>query len=841
MDELTAKLACDFSVSSDPNSTAAVHPRFSQYKSRNRIDQETRRNRILEEQKKHRFDYLSHVRNLSEGQWDNADAESVDSQESMDIQVTEENVNIRRPGKYYRNQLMYSEWLVEVPDDFMENYLTVVCPVGKRCLVIASRGKTTAYAKSGYQVAQFRSHFPGGNKSTFKDNAILDCIFNEAEGIYYILDIMCWKNHPIYDSETEFRFFWLNSKMSETSEVMTKSEGNPYRFLPLSNCPPSKEAIGAAVAGAAFEVDGLLFYHKRTHYTFGSTPLVVWLKPYMLPEILGMTVPEKLAAQKPDNYTTYAAHMEQVAIDKEKKEAEIKAKKEARQKEFKEKGEKMETTGEKGNKKKGRRNNRQHQQQNQGYNYSGYGYGNQDYYGQQDYYYDDQYGNKKEDEMELMQSEWMTALPEKFETDWFMIACPTGKRQMVMSGMGTTCSQNKMGMVMDEFRSLFPGGNPSNSRGSCILDCIYNKSENTFYIIDVMYWKDQSLQDCEADFRYFWLKQRLNDERLWLDKVSKLNEHNFVMVNDVPCTKKAIEQEMNTVTYQIDGLLFYKRSSPYINGVTSDCLWLKPHMLQDLMDEDIKIPEFQLSRRPELFKFEEHLEKVKKEKEQVKNKSKPRWAKKPKANISQLVDEISQLYIEKRGGNIPEGVVYNQPQPGQEFKLGAIGTGRGRGRGKKPIISPARFNPDQFQRPGNYVGAEDYQYDGETFAHLGGYRNPNTDLGVLDMPRGEEVAHLGAFRGYDECPDLYNYQGYDYTWGDPSGMGLGLGMDMGVGMGMGMGMQQTRKKGMGRGMLGLGVSMGTPQYNMWGYSTDNKKTRGKGRGGLLSDYKKTHK
>ena len=34
--------------------------------------------------------------------------------------------------------------------------------------------------------------------------------------------------------------------------------------------------------------------------------------------------------------------------------------------------------------------------------------------------------------------------------------------------------------------------------GSCILDCIYNKSENTFYVIDVMYWKDQSLLDCEV-------------------------------------------------------------------------------------------------------------------------------------------------------------------------------------------------------------------------------------------------------------------------------------------------------------------------------------------------------
>ena len=67
-----------------------------------------------------------------------------------------------------------------------------------------------------------------------------------------------------------------------------------------------------------------------------------------------MTVPEKLASQKPDNYTTYAAHMETVAKDKEKKDAEIKAKKEARQKEQKEKGDQMEVMGEKekGKKKK---------------------------------------------------------------------------------------------------------------------------------------------------------------------------------------------------------------------------------------------------------------------------------------------------------------------------------------------------------------------------------------------------------------------------------------------------------------------------------------------------------
>jgi hypothetical protein len=50
---------------------------------------------------------------------------------------------------------------------------------------------------------------------------------------------------------------------------------------------------------------------------------------------------------------------------------------------------------------------------------------------------------------------------------------------------------------------------------------------------------------------------------------------------------------------------------------------------------------------------------VKKERDERKDKSKPRWARKPKVNIDQLVDEISQIYIEKRGGRVPEGVRMN--------------------------------------------------------------------------------------------------------------------------------------------------------------------------------------
>jgi hypothetical protein len=65
---------------------------------------------------------------------------------------------------------------------------------------------------------------------------------------------------------------------------------------------------------------------------------------------------------------------------------------------------------------------------------------------------------------------------------------------------------------------------------------------------------------------------------------------------------------------------------------------------------------------------------VKKERDERKDKSKPRWARKPKVNIDQLVDEISQIYIEKRGGRVPEGVRMNPA------------SGRGMGRGASAFL-----------------------------------------------------------------------------------------------------------------------------------------------------------
>ena len=46
-------------------------------------------------------------------------------------------------------------------------------------------------------------------------------------------------------------------------------------------------------------IDGILFYHKQAHYNSGNTPLVGWLKVYMIPEIIGVNVPGKFLQNVP--------------------------------------------------------------------------------------------------------------------------------------------------------------------------------------------------------------------------------------------------------------------------------------------------------------------------------------------------------------------------------------------------------------------------------------------------------------------------------------------------------------------------------------------------------------
>ncbi|XP_028922492.1 snurportin-1-like [Ornithorhynchus anatinus] len=308
MDELSQALASSFSVSRELNSTAAPHPRLAQYKSKySSLEQGERRRRLLELQKSKRLDYVNHARRLAEDDWSGMDSEEEEKEEEEGDKRGDEEMDIdvgKKLPKRYANQLMLSEWLIDVPSDLAQEWIVVVCPVGKRALIVASRGSTAAYTKSGFCVNRFPSLLPGGNRHnsvTGKDYTILDCIYSEVNQTYYVLDVMCWRGHPIYDCQTDFRFYWVHSKLSEEEGLGEKTRLNPFKFVGLKTFPSTPESLCKLLStDFPFEVDGLLFYHKQAHYSPGSTPLVGWLRPYMVSDVLGVAVPASPLTAKPE-------------------------------------------------------------------------------------------------------------------------------------------------------------------------------------------------------------------------------------------------------------------------------------------------------------------------------------------------------------------------------------------------------------------------------------------------------------------------------------------------------------------------------------------------------------
>lgn len=214
--------------------------------------------------------------------------------------TNEETKNRSKRNKFYvnryKNQLMLSEWLVTIPEDLATDWVLVLCPVGKRCLVVSAKGQTKAYSRTGYLMATFPTELPGGNRKNSRDckqHCIIDCIFSESKRIYYVLDVIEWNGQYFHDCDTEFRFFWLHSKLeSECKGVDQRSDHNRCPFLPLRRHQCTHTDIAAAlrrpITDDGSQLDGLLFYHKKCFYTPGVSPLVNWLKPEMVADVLNI-------------------------------------------------------------------------------------------------------------------------------------------------------------------------------------------------------------------------------------------------------------------------------------------------------------------------------------------------------------------------------------------------------------------------------------------------------------------------------------------------------------------------------------------------------------------------
>ncbi|XP_063701232.1 snurportin-1 [Culicoides brevitarsis] len=238
--------------------------------------------------------------------------------------------NFHRPNyqrRAYRNVLQFSEWMHERPDD-LENWFVLPCPKGVRCLLVAEGGRTEAIGKWGNLLLTFQSMLPGGSTGEGNhrgDTTIIDAFFDKEEGHFIAIDVLAYGNQDFMNCDCEFRFYWLNTKIQEDNLGKGTKRKFPIKSVPYASFQDPlavDELLGRfpAFPGNKPKLDGLLFYHKESLYKSGKTPLVLWLFPFMVPEVLNLhSVHEAYMSQKPSHYEGYKQYIAEFDAKQAKK------------------------------------------------------------------------------------------------------------------------------------------------------------------------------------------------------------------------------------------------------------------------------------------------------------------------------------------------------------------------------------------------------------------------------------------------------------------------------------------------------------------------------------------
>ncbi|KAF5287869.1 hypothetical protein FQA39_LY15645 [Lamprigera yunnana] len=303
-------------VKEDEGEGGFKSPFAAMYKAKTLTTQEQRRDDLLQSIKLRRHKLVNKMRNIGDFLHEEYECKQDEELELMDIETYKGKHKKTRKLKF-KNKLMMSEWFREIPSDLESNWLVKLSPVGVRSLVIAYDGETQAYNLRGKLQAQFSSHLPGGcQTNTFFKFTVLDCIFSLKNNTYYILDVLAWNSYSLKNCDTAMRFYWIKSKLEETPELKHRSTSNPFVFSEVHSFPAELPLITDKLSATytiddeEIELDGVLFYHRETIYLEHITPLVGWLKPFMIPEMLQIPINEIFMEKRPKNYISLAQYLE---------------------------------------------------------------------------------------------------------------------------------------------------------------------------------------------------------------------------------------------------------------------------------------------------------------------------------------------------------------------------------------------------------------------------------------------------------------------------------------------------------------------------------------------------
>lgn len=237
-------------------------------------------------QKRRRAKYLEEHKDSRSSLLDGLREEGLPSDESTACRK-------KAQREWWSSQFMIPEWMVDVPADLGSAWIVLPRPEGQRCIVTVSHGTAVVRNSSGGILEIFSS----ATLAWASDNGshkeyILDCIHHD--GVFFVMDILCWGGLALLDCTAEFRMFWKASNV----EFNTPHS----RFCLVEHYNATPEGLRMAYEGGSLpcQRDGMVFLHKQCSYHGGQSPLMlrwkdnVTSKYFIETDAEGRALPEQL-------------------------------------------------------------------------------------------------------------------------------------------------------------------------------------------------------------------------------------------------------------------------------------------------------------------------------------------------------------------------------------------------------------------------------------------------------------------------------------------------------------------------------------------------------------------
>ncbi|CAH8529588.1 unnamed protein product [Heterobilharzia americana] len=148
-------------------------------------------------------------------------------------------------------------------------------------------------------------------ENTDVNSCQLDCETNQILYNFYVIDIIFMRCTTYASLRFYERYQWMEEYLKQQIEEYDQSDSVRFHVIPSYKC--NTESMQNAVSSMpSYQIDGVLFYHEDVNYEPGATPLVSWLKPYMLPEWFpSIKFHPDFLKDIPSNYTDYLNEIQQ--------------------------------------------------------------------------------------------------------------------------------------------------------------------------------------------------------------------------------------------------------------------------------------------------------------------------------------------------------------------------------------------------------------------------------------------------------------------------------------------------------------------------------------------------